>query len=390
MAFINKRKLTRMREQMGPAACVRHLRKALQEGQLAVTDFSLRGLAEGLIPDGREFVDLLNPQGQGDPDVPGLLEAVDSAAFKTISGQLIYTAILEAYQNPMFIGDQVTTTIPTQFNGEKIPGVTGLGDEAEVVDEGQPYPRAGVGEDWVDTPQTTKRGFLVEVTKEAVFFDRTNLVLDRCKKVGDSLGINREKRILDLVLGVTNNYKWRDNAHDTYQASTPWINVNASNGLSDWTNIDDSLLMFSQLTDPHTAEPITVVPTQLLCHRAKVATARYILNNTEVRVDPNANAGTQQYMVLVPNHQLIQGSYSILNSPWVDARYTAASLANTTWFFGDYKRAFAYMENWPITTVEMPANSYVEWERDIVAGWKASERGTVAVRDPRYVQKNTA
>ena len=35
------------------------------------------------------------------------------------------------------------------------------------------------------TPQTAKRGFIVPVTKEAIFFDRTNLVLQRAAEVGD-------------------------------------------------------------------------------------------------------------------------------------------------------------------------------------------------------------
>jgi SRSO17 transposase len=38
----------------------------------------------------------------------------------------------------------------------------------------------------------------------------------------------------------------------------------------------------------------------------------------------------------------------------------------------------------------VPANSWIEFERDVVAGWRASERGVMAVKDPRQVQKNTA
>jgi hypothetical protein len=68
--------------------------------------------------------------------------------------------------------------------------------------------------------------------------------------------------------------------------------------------------------------------------------------------------------------------------------YTAGSIATTSWFFGDFKRAFAYMENWPIQVEEMPANAYITWARDVVAGWKASERGVAAVQDPRYTQRD--
>jgi hypothetical protein len=71
-----------------------------------------------------------------------------------------------------------------------------------------PYPSLGFGEDYIETPQTTKRGFIVPVTKEAIFFDRTNLILQRAAEVGEVLGLNKEKRLIDLLIGATNNYKW--------------------------------------------------------------------------------------------------------------------------------------------------------------------------------------
>ena len=74
----------------------------------------------------------------------------------------------------------------------------------------------GFGEDYIDTPQTTKRGFIVPVTKEAIFFDRTHLILQRAAEVGEVLGLNKEKRLLDLLIGVTNNYKWKGADYNTY------------------------------------------------------------------------------------------------------------------------------------------------------------------------------
>ena len=53
-------------------------------------------------------------------------------------------------------------------------------------------------------------------------------------------------------------------------------------------------------------------------------------------------------------------------------------------------RAFAYMENWPISTIEAPANSHDEFHRDIVRQWRVSERGAAAVLEPRYMVKATA
>src|SRR3990167_9322330 len=83
-------------------------------------------------------------------------------------------------------------TQTTQFSGEKIAGIANLGDLAEVVDENTDYPLMGTGEDYIETPETKKRGFIVPITKEAIFFDRTGELLNKCGKVGDSLRLNKE------------------------------------------------------------------------------------------------------------------------------------------------------------------------------------------------------
>ena len=62
----------------------------------------------------------------------------------------------------------------------------------------------------------------------------------------------------------------------------------------------------------------------------------------------------------------------------------------STWFIGDPARAFAYMENWPITVVSAPDNSEAEFTHDIVSRFKVSERGAAAVIEPRYMVKCTA
>ena len=82
-----------------------------------------------------------------------------------------------------------------------------------------PYPSVGLSEDYIETPSTTKHGFIVPVTREAIFFDRTHLILQRAAEVGEVLGLNKEKRLLDLVIGAANNYKCYK--HLTHYNSSP-------------------------------------------------------------------------------------------------------------------------------------------------------------------------
>jgi hypothetical protein len=65
----------------------------------------------------------------------------------------------------------------------------------------------------------------------------------------------------------------------------------------------------------------------------------------------------------------------------------AAADAKKWWFLGDFRKAFAYMENWPITVTQAPLGSEADFVSDIVLRFKASERGAAAVMNPRYVVK---
>lgn len=369
---------------LDPKRAMRELREALKSKQLRPDEFSIRRLAEQVI--GYEYVDACRPNGGDEHLTEAATGAVQLATFSSITKELLSAAVMEGYEQEDFVLSKMVKTVPTQFDGERIPGITSIGDQAEIVNEGQPYPTVGFNEDYVETPQTTKRGMKCAVTKEAIFFDRTGLIMDAANKVGLFLGTNKEKRVIDAVIGVTNNYKWKGVSYSTYQASTPWINLKATNNLVDWTNVDASEQLFNNLTDPHTGEPIILSANTILVMPPKAATAKRILNATEVRVGDGAS-NTVQTVSASP----ITG-YSMVTSRLAYARVVAsgASAADGAkwWFHGDFAKAFRYMENWPITVVQAPANSYDDFERDIVMQVRASERGVIAVVEPRAVIKN--
>ena len=56
MDVIKTRELKRRYELDGPRQTIAHLTGALAEGHLRPEDFSIRDLAEGLVPDGHEWV----------------------------------------------------------------------------------------------------------------------------------------------------------------------------------------------------------------------------------------------------------------------------------------------------------------------------------------------
>jgi hypothetical protein len=383
---VKYRELKRRYELDGADQTVTHLSEALQAGHLRPADFSIRDLAEALVPDGREWVRMLDPRSAGSVSVLEAGDGVDVTAFLNISGQVIYSAIIDAYNQEAFAISKLVATIPTRLDGEKIPGIARIADKIDEVPPGMPYPHLGFGEDYIETPSTTKRGFIVPVTKEAIFFDRTHLVLSRAAEVGEILGLNKEKRLIDLVIGVTNNYKWKGTTYNTYQTASPWINAMSGNELVDWTSVDAAEQVLADILDPNTGEPVLVRASTLLVMPAYVQAARRIVSATQVtyNVDGTPSVTFQHNPAI--DYQVVESRLAYRR---ILASGVATSDAKRWWFLGDLRRAFAYMENWPITVTQAPIGSDAEFNNDIVLRFKASERGAAAVLNPRYVVKVT-
>ena len=381
---IKYRELRRRYELDGPEQTTTHLSEALCSGDLKAEDFSLRDLAEGLVPDGHEWVRSLDPRSGSGAQLTEAADGVDVTAFLNITGQVIYSKIMESYQQEAFIVSKLVETIPTRLDGEKIPGISRVPDEVEEVHPGMPYPHLGFGEDYIETPSTSKHGFIVPVTKEAIFFDRTHLILSRAAEVGEVLGLNKEKRLIDLLIGAENNYNWKGTAYDTYQTSAPWINELSSNELVDWTDVDAAEHLFSDILDPNTSEPILVQPNTVLVSPAYRQAAHRVFQASELTLA----SGFGATMFANP-----LSGYRVENSGLMYRRIIAsgesAANAKKWWFIGDLRRALAYMENWPITVTQSPVGSEADFSSDIVVRFKASERGAAAVINPRYLVKST-
>jgi len=386
VATIKYRELRRRYELDGPEKTVKHLSEALSQGQLEPEDFSLRDLAEGLIPDGHQWVRMLDPRSVGSVNILEAGEGVDVTAFLNVTGQVIYSKMLEAYTQEAFVVSKLVDTVPTRLDGEKIPGIGRIKDEATEIHPGMPYPHVGLGEDYIETPSTTKHGLIVPVTKEAIFFDRTNLVLSRAAEVGEVLGLGKEKRLIDLVIGQTNNYKSKGTSYNTYQTASPWINELATNELVDWTNVDAAEQLFADILDPNTGEPVLVRPNTVLVMPAYRHAAYRIFKATEITFTASGSA-----TATTASNPLAQ--YTVADSALAYRRVVAsgetAADAKKWWFLGDFRKAFAYMENWPITVNQSPLGSEADFSQDIVVRFKASQRGAAAVIDPRYVVKST-
>lgn len=385
---VNHLELGRRVQLDGARRTCRMLEGALNSGDLTPEDFSIQELAENLIVDrqnrpvGREWVRQLGPQKSGGVTLLEAASGVSLSGFTNITGQIFYNAIMAAYQSEAFIAQALVPNIPTRLSGERIPGITGLYENVMDVGEGRSYPELGFGEDYIDTPATTKRGLIVSVNKETIFFDRTAQVLQRASQVGEVLGRKKEKLLWDMIIGVTNNYKWRGTSYNTYQSATPWINLLTGHELLDWATVDAAEQLFANILEPNTDEPIIVEPDTVVVMPAKQQTARQIFGASQLRVTQSG----QITQTIAPNTVT---PYNVKVSKFAYRRIitsgVSASNAAKYWFLGNFAKAFAWMENWPITVVQAPDNSEADFKQDVVIRYKASERGIPAVMNPRYV-----
>ena len=141
-----------------------------EDHRLTPEKFSIRELWESFVgPCNQTLAIAQNEVGFGDIH---LTEAnVDSTAFPTITGLLISKKVIDGYRQPIFIGSQLVTNMPSNRKIERIAGFTAA-DTIKEVPEGQAYDESDLGEKFV-TSQATKKGRIISLTEEAVYFDQT-------------------------------------------------------------------------------------------------------------------------------------------------------------------------------------------------------------------------
>ncbi len=350
---------------------------------------SMKAIFEAFVDDGSSVVRTMDPRNGGRSALLESNDAINTSMFSNIIGQFAFSRVLERLQRAEFIGRSLVTTVPANTQAsEMVPGIGLIGDVAEKVGEGQDYPQVGLTEEYVTVERKVKDGFIMPVTEEAVFEDKTGLLLRTLDSATDALGITWEKEILDTVLGITSRYSRNGGAVQATYGDThtngDFDNLVASNALVDQTDIEYALLAFDSMVDPNNGEPILmggqidiVVPTALLM------TLGTILNGIQTIV--GADSAANRVVVHGTSLKEFKKTFSTHSSQYVKNRTGSAS----SWFIGNFRVAFEYHEIWPIQKFTMDRNSAAGFSRDIVTAVKVRRKGVPAVIEPHKVVKCT-
>jgi hypothetical protein len=314
------------------------------------------------------------------------------SAFNAATAGLLEARMLEMYTRPMFVLTNVVETIPSNKRQEKLIGIGMVGDTAEERKPGNPHHRINVSERYVTSPITINRGNGVDVTREAVMFDLTRELLTQAETASETLGLRKEYLITDCVIGVTNTYTYDGTTYNTYLTSGNWINKITGNALSDWTNFNAANQLFAQMTDQETGQPIEIDVKQVLVMPYKEMSSRYVFNFTGLEntssdltrrgFAPNPLGGGR-YEFLPPS------KYAYKRATDATGLNLSATNAQVYWWLGDFTKAFAWVQNLPLTIVRATATDYQMADRGLMFSLFADEMGTAMVKDPRYVVLST-
>jgi hypothetical protein len=368
--------------------------QAVVDGEMHENQFSLQAAAMAIC--GAEWVMGLSPLSEGGGYLAHMTEgAVDSTTFSNITGQIVYTRMMRAWNEAdQGITDALFSTTPTRLSGEKIPGIGNIKDESFVVNEGMEIPLSGYSEHYLTTPDTVHHAMRVAVTREAVFFDRTGQVLGKAASIATRIARGKLKNCLRVLYGITNNFNWNGTAYNTYRTGTPsatlWANTAGSSALVDYTDVDAAVQLLSKNVDPDTLERVEFPGNYtLVIPPALRMAAKRIVNATEVEQGGTLSATVPVTRFANP----IMGDVAQIVSSTVmqalgddEGGYTAAQ-ADAVWFLGHPKEAFTYMENWPLIVRRAPPGNLDEHKRGIIADYAASERGVCSVIAPWLMGK---
>lgn len=370
---------------------------------------SVRALWEGLVGPCEETLPSYMPAGRFNFVEPrAFQEAIDSTTFPNATGVLIASRVIDAYNGLPTIGDTLVTVMPSRLKSERFVGFTSLEGPKEVPEAG-PYEESGFGEKYVTT-ETAKKGRILELTEETIFFDQTGQILLRAQQLGEATRQERELIILGGVLDVAgaadlvaNGVKFRPvyrpsgvatalYSHGTYQN-----HLATATALVDWTDIDEVMRYHAEnVRDDRaiSAERLPIIwnPRTLLVSRKLLGTASRILSATQYQTQPGAADASAVTISGNPLNTVAPG-LTIASSPLID--YMATLTGSTyddsdDWFIGDFRRQFIWQEIWPVQTSRARQDDDAAFRRDIVARFKVRYYGGIAALDTKSVVKVNA
>ncbi len=307
--------------------------------------------------------------------------ALMTAAFTDIVGVLLASKMIQGYNAPGYVGELLFDNVPSKLRSERYAGFTVMERPLEVP-EGQPYKETGFMGKYA-TSEALKKGRLLHITEEAIFFDRTGELLRRAMMLGEKARTEKEQVMLDCFtdrFAAAGRFIFAPMGVGAalYRAAgvAPNLTVNqlAGNALADWVQVDAAEQIFAAMTDEN-GDVIVVLPRVLVVPSALKTVAKRIVGATELRT-----VGTTAIETAIwenPYTGLV-----VISSPFFD------QVSGTNWYLGDPKKQFVWQDVWPLQILRATLDEEKHL-RDIVFSVKVRYYGGAAAIDDKYVVRST-
>lgn len=312
---------------------------------------------------------------QGEGASVRISEAMAASDFPYITGKLISSKALEAYDYALGDVGELVTEVPSKVATEDIAGFTAA-ENLERVELGMPYEEAVLGEKRVQIANA-KFGRLISLYKESILFDQTGEMLQRASRIGDKMGIHRHRYIIEktcslacdatgedadksLVYGGTAYALFSDD-HSSIDNQT---NDNSASETLSTAGITAVLALGRRLKDEQ-GDALVWIPRFILAPPELDEPAWNLYNNPE-RYD-SSNRAMNPY----------KGRHKPIVSPF---------LTDTNqWYIGDPAKQMRWQWVWKPTVEQQTSTSEAAFERDIVQRYKISYMGGCGATDYRYL-----
>jgi len=328
---------------------------SLREGKVRPEDFSIREIWEACEP-GRSVT-----------------EAVSSDMFPQITGELINAKVIAGYNSIDAVGDMLCTTVPSRMEVDTIAGFNAV-EMPEEVQQGRPYNESDMGEKYV-TNRNKKFGRLISVTEEAIYFDKTGQILAMANRIGIKAKQHREKLIVEGVQDINSTvFNVSGTAVAFYRTAASGIRRINSRSATPFgeAGLEQALKLVHNMTDEN-GDYVGIPQGNLVglfpfdVYRAALQMVR----------SPNVPESGENAV------NIYKALFTPITSPYVTAQSTS------TWYLGDFKMAFWWMEVWPLQVFSAAPGHEQDFERDIKSRHKVRYFGNITGVDDKYGFKFT-
>jgi len=360
----------------------------IDEGKISTKDFSFRQMFE-------ELVDV--PLSA---DVTQVAEALNTSAFPTFASTILHKDIIKEYEAQVAAYETLVSESKARLTTrEKIGGFEAMDNEPQMRPEAMAYEETAFGEKFWEVIMADF-GRMISVTRETIYEDHTNEVMNRARNIGRAAGQHKARMIIQtleclprtafnettfqgaIYKGTAlNQAAMYSDDHSTIDGVVN-DNLAANNALATYQNIDNAMRLFADMVDEG-GNKINITPSILLVPRALAVTAYNIMNTTTYMFsggDATSSAEPSMNPTLNPIRAL--GNFQVIDTTYLGD--------NTTWYLGEPRDQMKWLTVYPPATASQGANSELAFTNQIVARFRFSYHGGVGHSDYRHIVRNTA